>query len=218
MGNIFKMHSDPHRDTLLLLPWFVTEQLDAADRARVEAHLDGCGECRAALSIERRLDREIARMPSDVDTGWANIAQQLDFDHGAAAPVARHSTPKPRDARQGSKGFVLWPPSWRPWPSLVLASLAGLALVTVQVPAPFVALGTAPAKPPGNVIVIFQPDTSELVFRQTLRSSDARLVDGPTAANAYVLAVPASKRGDVLNRLRSQPAILLAEPVEAQSQ
>lgn len=216
MGNIFRMHGDPHRDTQLLLPWFVTDQLDAADRARVETHLGGCGECRAALDRERRLDREIAHVPADVDTGWANLARQLDFDDPATpAGVRRHHAPI-ASRPPGRRVAAAWPAGWRVGLPLGLATAAGLAMVSVSGPAGFVALGTAPANATGNVIVIFQPDTSEAVFRQTLRSSKARLVDGPTAANAYVLAVPASNRSDLLSRLRRQPQIVLAEPVEAQ--
>jgi len=36
-GHIFQLHGDPHREVLALLPWFVTDRLDAQDSARVTA-------------------------------------------------------------------------------------------------------------------------------------------------------------------------------------
>jgi hypothetical protein len=49
----------------------------------------------------------------------------------------------------------------------------------------------------GNVVVAFNPDTPERELRRILQAAEARVVDGPTVTDAYVLAgspVPASVR------------------------
>jgi hypothetical protein len=99
-----------------------------------------------------------------------------------------------------------------------IASLAVLVMLPLQMPARFTALGTAAPPAAGNMLVIFRPDISEAVFRQTLQAHGARLVDGPTTANAYVVAVPAATRSITLDRLRHQPQVVLAEPIDASRQ
>jgi hypothetical protein len=76
------------------------------------------------------------------------------------------------------------------------------------------ALGGARSVTPGNMVVIFRPDTPERAIRDALTGVGARIVDGPTAADAYVLQVPTAQRAGALAQLRSRPNIVLAEPVD----
>jgi hypothetical protein len=54
----------------------------------------------------------------------------------------------------------------------------------------------------------------EETFRDMLEASHARLVDGPTVANAWLLRVPPAERTEVLARLRRRPDIELAQPLD----
>lgn len=210
-GDIVHLHGDPHAEILALLPWLVTGHLDAADAGRVEAHLVGCGPCRAALDAERRLVREVTRQPAGVEDGWADMRQRLDL--GGPAPSARQ-----RAAARPAHAASLWrrATGWRLAAPFAFASLVGLLFLPLYLPARFNALGSAtPIAAAGNVVVIFQPDTREAEFRDALRAGAARLVDGPTAANAYVLAVPAATRSTVIAKLRQRPEVVLAEPIDA---
>ena len=65
------------------------------------------------------------------------------------------------------------------------------------------------------MIVVFRPDARESDMRRLLEHSDARLVDGPTAANAYVLRIPDAERTKALSQLRNDAAVVLAEPLDA---
>jgi hypothetical protein len=211
-----------HDQARALLPWFVTGQLRSADRALVEAHLNLCSECQAELKIERRLAARIADLPSPEESsdGWARMQRLLDE---APPRSARPIGFRPRIAAAWSglgRGWSLGAP-WLKWTVaaqfalvLVLGGLLWSANVT-QRPAAYRALGAGAAPAAGNVVVIFQPNTTEAQLRQTLVSSHARLVDGPTSADAYVLHVPAAERAAVLAQLRGRPQIALAEPVDA---
>ncbi|RZM07374.1 MAG: hypothetical protein EOP68_14020 [Sphingomonas sp.] len=78
-------------------------------------------------------------------------------------------------------------------------------------PGAYHVLGDAGATRSGNVLAMFRPEASEAAFRRALQASGARLVDGPTASGAYVLAVP----GDAaLARLRRDADVTMAEPIE----
>ncbi|RYD25282.1 MAG: zf-HC2 domain-containing protein [Lysobacteraceae bacterium] len=53
MTQILPFPTDRHAEVHLLLPWYVTEQLDAAETVFVAEHLAECGACRADLVQER---------------------------------------------------------------------------------------------------------------------------------------------------------------------
>jgi hypothetical protein len=81
-------------------------------------------------------------------------------------------------------------------------------------PASYHALGARKAVQ-DNIVVGFDPSTPERELRRILQGSGARLVDGPTASDAYVLAVAPDDAGQALRRLRAEPAVTLAEPLSA---
>ena len=195
---------DGHHEVRDLLPWYVTGQLDEAETARIEAHLDDCAECQAELRFEERLESEVARLPLEVEAGWARMRRRVEGDR-----------PKRRVL-----GTLRAPPSWLGWGVAAVLMLGlGVLLAPSLRPAPaantYHALSAAPVAEPGNVVVIFRPDTTEKSIREALKASDARLVDGPTAADAYVLRVPANQREATLANLRARREIVLAQPVDS---
>ena len=78
MADIIHLHDDPHEQAERLLPWYVTGQLDPAERVQVESHLVECAECRAALPLERRLSAEVADLPLEMALGWAELRRGLN--------------------------------------------------------------------------------------------------------------------------------------------
>jgi anti-sigma factor RsiW len=210
-GQMIPLHGDGHEDLQDLLPWYANGQLDASDRTRVEAHLTTCPDCQAEVRFQRQLRDQIASLPMEVEHGWSAMLRRLDDD----AP-ARPSSPGAAGWRgRIPSGLGLGAP-WLGWAAasaaMLLAAVAWLPARTP--PARYHALGAPPPVATGNVVVIFRPDTTEQALRMTLNANRARLVDGPTAADAYVLHVAPAERPAVLARLRSQPNILLAEPLD----
>ena len=107
---------------------------------------------------------------------------------------------------------------WAVAGQLAAASLVLVGFVTLR-EAPdtqiYRAQGSAPADAAGNLLVLFQPDSSEREMRAALMRAGARVVDGPTASGAYVLKVADANRPGALEQLRAAEAVLLAEPVDA---
>lgn len=196
-------HSDEHRELRELLPWYVTGQLDAAEAARVEAHLDECAECEAEIRFEERLEAEVARLPLDVEQGWARMRQRLAEDRPGRR-VAHAITARAPMLGWGVAAAMM----------LSIAVMMSPALRPTAAPDAYHALGAAPAAAAGNVVVIFRPDTTERQMREALRASNARLVDGPTQADAYVLQIPAARREAGLATLRARRDIVLAQPID----
>jgi len=173
-----------------------------------EAHLAACEECSRELAGERALAGEVAELPIATGIGWAAMRDRLDTAARQAAFVPL-SPPARRRLTVRKIGTML---------AAQAALLAAAVTITLRVEAPtapYHALGSAPAVMGGNAIVIFRPDARESDISRLLKANDARLVDGPTAANAYVLHLPAAGRTQALDRLRGDAAVVLAEPLEA---
>ncbi len=217
-GHIISLHGDLHDDACALLPWYVTGRLDAEDVARVEAHLPACAQCQADLAAERRLQAAVADLDEatgDVDAGFAALRAQLT-PRTAAAPAPRR-TRSQQIGRQWRKSAP-----WLRWAvaaELALLVVAGAAFAVTHQAKPattiYRTLGAAPDPVTANIVVVFRPDIRESELRQTLRDSQARLVGGPTAADAYLLHVDAAARAATVEHLRHQTTIVLAEPIDA---
>ena len=212
-GQILRLGGNEHDIVQLLLPWYDSGRLDAAEAARVTAHLAGCARCQADIGWQRRLRGALPdTVPADepassaeVDRGWANLRDQLD--PGVAASRAR----APRPARRA--------PMWWRWmlalQSTVIVGLAALVVVMLPRDDAYRTLGNPGRASDASIVVVFRPDASELQIRQALRDSDARLVDGPTVTGAYLLVVAPAQHTSAIERLRRQTAVLRVESLAA---
>jgi anti-sigma factor RsiW len=201
-----------HRDLQALLPWYAAGTLEAADREAVRIHLTECPACIAELADERRL---IARLSDDatlpgVETGWATLERTLDREPVPTSDLARSRSRRHAPSRQAGRHW----PGWAIAAQFAAVFVLGGVLGRVASPGVYHTLSSGSGLRDANVIVVFAPSTSEAAFRQILRSVDARLVDGPTAADAYMLHVLNGRREDALRMLRQQRGVVLAEPLD----
>ena len=81
-------------------------------------------------------------------------------------------------------------------------------------PVQYIALG-AQVEDKGNAVVMFKPQTAESELRRILQGADARVVDGPLVTGAYVVHVDDGKRAHALAALRGEPAVTMAESLDA---
>ncbi|HEY2049414.1 MAG TPA: zf-HC2 domain-containing protein [Caulobacteraceae bacterium] len=223
-GRIIPLNGDRHREVQALLPWYVTAKLDEAERLQVETHLIECADCQAKLRSERRLAAEIAHAPApanalDVEHGWDRISRQIGTQVPRQASLAARISAFLRELFEAARS-AFGGSGWLRW--AVAAQFCLILVLSVQElrkpePATYRALGSAPAAAAANVIVVFRPETPEKDLRGILRSNDARLVGGPTAADAYLLRVPPARRTATLLRLRKQAQVVLAEPVDSEA-
>jgi anti-sigma factor RsiW len=200
---------NPHDEAEELLPWYATGQLGSAERTIVEMHLSSCDDCRAQLTLERRLIDQFRGMEPQVDAGWAQLRTMVE-------PPQR-ATHRPRFQTQ------LWKVVRHPAVAMVAAAqvafviAAGALLLSMSRPA-YHALGSAPPPATADVIVIFRPDASVDDIRTALRSANASIVGGPTAADAFLLRVPVRQRQQALARLRADDDVQMAEPIDGSLQ
>jgi anti-sigma factor RsiW len=220
MVEIIRLRGDPHKQAQTLLPWYVNGSLDPAEHAEVDAHVRDCPTCQADLKLERALGAEIANLPVDMDRGWATLRDRALRQEGALQQGGAPQPPRCASSAWGQSRAFLRRPVAVGWAfaaqaaSLILVVGVGAAF-TLQTRPVYHTLGDAASSAAvGNVVVIFKPTTPEQALRGALNQIGARLVDGPTVSDAYILRVKASERAKALTRLRSDADVVLAEPID----
>jgi len=100
----------------------------------------------------------------------------------------------------------------------VIVLLGGvIAAMSTDLGAPYRTLGAADSAGPAtaSLVVVFDPSTTELDLRRMVRAVGARIVDGPTQANAYLLDVPPEATEQALRNLKAERRVVLVEPLAA---
>ena len=223
-GQIVHLEPDAHVAVQRLLPWYLTGRLETAEHDAVETHLAQCPECRAELETERQwqLLQPGHGAQVDVEDGWAHMRARLGGD-AVPRPMAKPATPAPR-----RRGWL--PPAWqrppaRAWAAPALLSVALVAAIGYTLhPASVIGAAagdyhalSAPAEIGATAVIRFHPDATEAQIRHGLKDSGARLVDGPTVSDAYVVRLPREHYAAALDKLRKEPGVALVEALESAS-
>ena len=206
-GQVLNFGSSVHKVVDALLPWYVNGTLEGEELEGVRRHLGECELCRQEADWLRELHTACVAAESvpGASDAFRGLRRRLE-----APPPDKHSSDSPRLASRSS---------WTRWAlaaSVAIAVVLGASVLRdTSAPALYRTLGASSgsAQTSGSMIVVFDPATTEAELRRILRSADARVVDGPTQASAYVLDVPAGKQRDALRELRAQRAVVLAEPL-----
>lgn len=204
MPDLIHSNETPHDGAEELLPWYATGRLDAQDRMTVEQHLSSCAACREQLGFERRLIEEFRSSDPQVGAGWARLRTRI-----VPPRHTRRDIPKNRVRRLVRHPALA---------ALAAAQLGFLVLgagLLLQMSRPdYHGLGSPSPAPAADVIVMFRADATLEDVKATLRSANASIVDGPTAADAYLLHVPERQRSQALARLRADDDVQMAEAID----
>lgn len=207
-GRVLPMDPAAHKVADVLLPWLVNGTLEGDELAFVERHLAECPRCQREVEWLREFHAACQADPATPQTSaaLASLRRKLDArsrDHGFASRI--------RAALDG-RGFARF---------LIAAQFAVIAVFGVTLfvgsdrSSTYQTLGAATAVRTGALVVVFDPATPEGDLRRILRDVDARLVDGPTQANAYVLDVPQAHREQALRELKNNPAVVLVQSLDS---
>lgn len=241
-GQVFRLDVPAHQAVQELLPWYASSQLEPDDAHRVEVHLHTCEQCRQDLQWERKMldqgSADTALPPGvDMERAWARLLPALgptDHVEQTEPPVRASAASSP--AATAAPAFVQPPgasvvprrwwalgaanqPTWLRWAVaaqwVLIVGLVALLARPDQPPAAYRVLGNSVgAGAVGNLVVMFQPTTTERELRRILQAQGARVVDGPTVTDAYLISVPDENRERALQALRADPAVKLAEALD----
>jgi len=216
-GRILKFDDSAHREVDEMLPWFVNGTLEGGELAAVEQHVRDCARCQREVDLLQQLQTicAIDEPAPDATPSYRQLRERI---------AGRRRLGALRDRARELLRPWQRAPAWAKW--AIAAQFAGIAMLVVKVAMPisesaglYQTLGApaAHAARDGAVAVIFVPDATESELRRIVQAAGARVVDGPTESNAYVLEVPPGHRDTVLAVLRAEPAVKLAQPLTAQS-
>jgi anti-sigma factor RsiW len=212
-GQVVGFVRSAHQVAFELLPWFVNGTLEPAERSAVEQHLHECAACRRELDWLQQLSSAyVSSEPAlDSEGAFERLVPQLQRQD---APV---TTPSPFGWLRARL------PDTGAWLRFAVAMQLGVIVALGSVLAlrglpAYHALGATTTRASGSIIVVFDPSAREGDVRRILRAIGARVVDGPTTANGYVLEMTDSTgtTAAALAQLRAEPAVILAEPLQAE--
>jgi anti-sigma factor RsiW len=211
MMRLFRFDDLEHGRATELLPWLVNDTLRGGERVRVERHLAECVACRSEMEDLRALQASIAE--DDADPVVTHAFSRLN---------ARLDGVRPGLSVKQILGWIAaqWQQS-RPWlrgaviaQSAVLAVLIGV-LLAQSPPHYYRTLGTTPARAAAGdqIVVVFNASLRETELRSIILDLHARIVDGPSPTGAYTLELAQGEQRAALAKLRSEQAVVFAEPV-----
>ena len=216
-GRIVDLLSTRHLATEALLPWLLNDTLPNDERSQVEAPLRSCAQCRAELAQQKQLQSHYSGAATagpalDIDAAFARLLPRLD-DQPMRPP--RRSLWRPREP-------VRW---WQLGLAVQMGVILALSTALLLQFKPTTQSEESPAyrglaatvqRATGDALVVFDPNASETQMRATLQRVGARVVDGPTAAGAFVVRFDNAPTAATLAALRNDPAIVRVESLSAQ--
>jgi hypothetical protein len=212
-GHIVELKASEHQAVQELLPWFVLDTLNSDERLQVHEHVQTCTQCQSDVDFQRNLTA--LERPDDaavdVERAFATLRPRLTAQRRDAQPRAFAALMQNR-----WRGANRW---WMQWAlGAQFAAIAGLCFLLLQPEreAAYRGLGIASSASP-NVVAVFKPQTTEQELRRILHASGARVVDGPTVTDAYLLKIEAGQQARALRLLRAEPAVVLAESLEGRA-
>jgi hypothetical protein len=215
-----------------LLPWYASGALGEAEAGRVQQHLRDCAACREDLAWQRKLLETEGPAPAGLDPerALARLLPRLEPlpSPANATPAGTAGMPAPVAAavRSPAPGLGqrlrawLGADGWRGWALgaqfAVIAVLASMLLWPRGEPAAYQALGRGAAATP-DLLVVFKPAARLDEVQRLLQAHSAQIIGGPTVTGAYMLEVEHSRQARLLEALRADPAVELAESLTAGS-
>jgi len=200
-ARVVHFETPEHREADLLLPWHAAGTLEPHLRARMATHLAACARCQRETEWLREL-QTAAQEPftaseAEIERAWQRLRVRLD-----TGPLQRSLAVLRRAGRAWSRA-----PVWMRWAlaaQLAICAILTGTLVQPTAPAPYRTLAATAESAQGDALlrVKFDPDLTQGRLRDLLRGCGARIVDGPDATGAYVLAVPRERVERVLITLR----------------
>lgn len=213
-----------------LLPWYASGALGEEEAGRVQQHLRDCAACREDLAWQRKLLETAGPAPAGLDPerALARLLPRLEPLPSPAtaampAPVGAAVLSPAPGLGQRLRAWLGTSPGGIGWRGLALGAqcaaitvLASLLLWPRDEPASYQALGRGAAATP-DLLVVFKPAARLEEVQRILQAHGAQIIGGPTVTGAYMLEVEHSRQAQLLEALRADPAVELAESLTAGS-
>jgi hypothetical protein len=206
-GRVLPFDSSAHAAADVLLPFYANGTLRGEELAFVEQHVRACEECQREVDWLRRIYAACAAHPLLQDVARLVPDSLIDV---ANRGLRRNWRARIQEGWRIAHPWTRWALAAQLGAIVVLATL--LATDTRDV-ASYRTLGVSnpSAHTRDAVAVMFDPGITESDMRRIVLGVGARIVDGPSSADIFVLEIPAERTAQALQTLRTERAVRLAE-------
>ena len=213
-GRAFPLKASDHAAVDALLPFYVNGTLRGEELDHVRQHVATCDQCRRETDWLRNVFAAC--------TAIAPLPEAADAAHADSMAVLAAEAASQRWTSRIASGWQ----TTQPWVRMLIAAqLAVLAVLATLLAADvgdeptYRTLGAYAHPAPGRdaIAVMFDPSITESELRRVLAGARARIVDGPTTTNAFVLEVATSQVAEAIQKLRAERMVLFAEPLGARA-
>jgi hypothetical protein len=215
-------NSHEHDEVSLLLPWYVNQSLETAERKRVESHIRDCLICRR--EIRSLTDLEAVMENNDLiqisaRTSFLEMKRKIEAGKQASSSVVTPITRHPARSNLMRRSII----------GLAMAASVVLAVAPFVfhrgaelTPAEFETLSTRTVQSTDEQLqIVFSPNLSATQRNALLLAVGGQLVGEPNSVGAYRIKMHSdTKQADIaaaVTFLRQQPGVLFAEPVQQAS-
>lgn len=218
-----------HDEVWILLPWYINGSLEDAEKARVKRHLRQCLDCRREMVALRRFAEKIADSPTVTVSAYDAYARLWPQLQSRSQPLSAG----PQDRLQAWFTRLLWRvsgedacPQWR-WIvalAVVLSVVAPLGFWLGQqqgIESDYRTLADpnrADQGVSGDLQVVFAKDISQQQIDSLVAAVGGQIVAGPSELGVYAVRLVSGHENSstvpaAIAYLRTQPAVVLAEPM-----
>ena len=206
-GRVLPFGGSTHAAADALLPFYVNGTLRGEEHAFVEQHVQACEQCQNEVDWLRQT---FAALAAD------GLLQEARRVVPSAAPESENGA-RQRKWTARIRGESRTSHPWMRW--LLAAQLAAIAVLGTLLAtdtrdvASYRTLGVsnASAKLHDTIAVMFDPGITESEMQRIVLGVGARIVDGPTSTDVYLLEIPAERSDQALQALRTDRGVRLAE-------
>jgi hypothetical protein len=227
-------HSVSHEEVWLSLPWLANGRLSQAERDRLEPHVQTCAACREELALQRHFCNALTEPDRVTYAPGPSFRKLMERIDGATPPVRKANNVErlKTPARRSDNRVPMWRPPGLAWAaSFVLAlGLTGALTSMYESSRPLYETHTnSPRTAPNVLHIAFDRSVTVGEAEEALRSTGARIVEGPDSHGIFGIAPSAVATGETLPehighemhllsaRLRADPRVRWVEPIPADS-
>ncbi|MEQ1621305.1 MAG: zf-HC2 domain-containing protein [Methylococcales bacterium] len=234
--NTYTSRLNEHHQTTLLLPWYLNQSLEPAERQLVEQHLQNCNDCKMELASLQLIADAVANGSNadfSPEESFSKLRAKLQSNRlpRERSNVVRFNIPANSNSASNRENSTLKKQLSQVAArySKQIAIAASLFLVLIPVALQY---RTSPEPSSYYTLSATKPEVVSdrlirVVFSKTLAASDidklleqvyGQRVEGPNSVGAYTVRLAPDANGldltTALASLRHQPGVVFAEPVQ----
>jgi hypothetical protein len=223
-----------HEEAWGSLPWLANGRLSQPERDKIEPHVRTCAACREELAFQRLLCNVLTEPDRVTYAPGPSFRKLMDRIDGAASPNREPREPNEAPAtpvrRRFNSHISLWRPPGLAWAAtfILAIGLGGVATTVYRSSQPLYKTHTEKVYSAPNVLHIsFDRSVTVGEAEEVLRTSGARVVEGPDSTGVFGIAPGNVASGKVApervsqemrvlaTRLHAYPRVRWVEPIPA---